>query len=451
MRTLNVRLVLHLVVPFLVLLPLGAMLQYYIALLPIRTVLDRDLESMAIAVGSTIELGSDGSPTSATLAKLDHTRPDALIAAVVDSAGRLVAGDPRLLVALPHARIGGTVFADVVGDPSLRIALRGVDCGPRGPCQVRVAEAREARDTLEVQLLFGTLAGVGALLLVIGTVMWFSARDSLAPVRDLRRQMESRSLSDLAPVEMDDPPDELIPVIDAINELFARVRDAAQANQAFVAEASHQLRTPLAQLTTQLELALQQRRDAASDRSTLLSLQRSVDRISRLAQQLLSLARSEASARPALPFTPIDLKELALQAGSNWVPRAAQAGVDLGFELAAAPVNGNAQLLSELLGNLIDNALRYGARHVTVRTEVRAAECELQVEDDGPGIPVQDRDTVFQRFVRGSNATGEGSGLGLAIVRQVAELHGGRVSLAEARSGGLRIVIVLPRAVGAST
>ncbi len=441
MRSLNVRLVLFLLVPFVVLLPLGTVLQYYIALVPMRSALDRGLENVALAVAATVHANGDG--IVATLPPEDPDRRNPLLIALVDAEGHVITGDPRLAITAPLAKRDDALFFDSGGVEAFHMAIVGVACGDL-LCQVRVAEPRRAREYLERDILFGSMAGIVLLLLLIGVAMWFGARDSLAPVHQLRAQLESRSLDDLTPVVLDDPPDELVKVVDAINESFLRIKKAAESNQAFVGSAAHQLRTPLARLTTELEVALHDGRNASSDQGMLTRLKATVDHMSRLVRQLLSLAQSDATLRPVVAFSDVDLQDVVLERGVAWVPRAAELGVDLGFETEPAPVRGNAQLLGEALANLIDNALRYGARHVTARTRVSGDRSELEIEDDGSGVAPEDRERVFQRFVRGSNARADGTGLGLPIVSQIVQLHGGVVTLDGGGHGGLRVRISLP-------
>lgn len=212
----------------------------------------------------------------------------------------------------------------------------------------------------------------------------------------------------------------------------------------FVGAAAHQLRTPLARLTTELEVALSAARDAQADQAALARLKTTVDHLSRLVQQLLALAKSDPKLGAEIAFADVDLKDVVLDRGVEWVPRAIAGDVDLGFDAQSAPVRGNAQLLGEALVNLIDNALRYGARRVTVRTAQRDGRSELEVEDDGSGVAPQDRERMFQRFVRGAAAQADGSGLGLPIVRQIVELHDGQVSLHDGVQGGLRVLVSLP-------
>jgi two-component system sensor histidine kinase TctE len=226
--------------------------------------------------------------------------------------------------------------------------------------------------------------------------------------------------------------------VQAINQMLGRVRAAAEAQRAFIADAAHQLRTPLTSLRTEAELALLESHPPQLT-PALTRLADSSARAARLAGQLLSLARAEAPA--AEPETRLDLQQVARDAAAEWVPRAMAAGVDLGFDLQPARVQGRALLLQELLANLLHNAIEYAGRgaRVTVRTRSELQQdlpgAVLEVEDNGPGIPPADRARVFERFDRGSRPRGSGSGLGLAIVRDIARGHGAAVTLADGADG----------------
>ncbi|HET9024268.1 MAG TPA: sensor histidine kinase [Burkholderiaceae bacterium] len=443
MRSLNVRLVLYLLVPFVALLPLGTVAQYFIALLPVRQALDRGLDNVVRTVAASIQI--EGGRLKANLPDLSSDSPkDELLVAVLDANGGLVAGDARLLTHTPAPAREVTQFFDVVGEEFFHLAVRQVPCGEL-QCEVRVGERSVRRTQLERDLMLSTVFSIALLVVLIGVAMWFGARDGLAPVRQLRAQMAKRSLSNLDPVKIDDPPDELVPIVAAVNELLSDLARAASANLAFVADAAHQLRTPLARCLAQLELALQTGHGEGADRVLLADLKKSLDGMARLTQQLLALARSEATARAAVAFAPLELADLARGRAAFWVPRAVQQQTDLGFDLQPAPVTGNGRLLAELIDNLVDNALRYGGPHVTLRTRVGPdARPTLEVDDDGPGIPSDERERVFERFVRGASAIGEGSGLGLSIVRQVAVLHGGEATVTSGPGAGLRVQVSFP-------
>jgi two-component system sensor histidine kinase TctE len=217
---------------------------------------------------------------------------------------------------------------------------------------------------------------------------------------------------------------------------------ASAAEKAFIADAAHQLRTPLTALRTETELALLESHPPQTE-ALLRRLHLATTRSARLANQLLSQARAE-HVRHNSAMERFDLKQIATEAAEEWVSRSVDAGVDLGFELESARVDGHGFLLREMLANLLDNAINYagaGAR-ITIRTgpSREAAGCaQLEVEDNGPGIPPSDRERAFERFQRG-NAGGPGSGLGLSIVRDIASHHGARAELLDGEGGvGLRV------------
>jgi two-component system sensor histidine kinase TctE len=225
--------------------------------------------------------------------------------------------------------------------------------------------------------------------------------------------------------------------------------------QRFIADASHQLRTPLAALQTQTEAALRDR-DPDSLRQALLRLNASTRRTSRLANQLLAIAQvsPEPGARP--PQEPLDLAGLAAEVTREWVPAALERKIDLGFEAPTAPamVRGQSVLLGEALKNLIDNALRHApdGGHVTVRVVGADSSVDLEVEDDGPGVPRDQRDRVLERFYRMPSDKSEGCGLGLAIVKEIAENHGAEITLADSHGErGLLVRIRFPAQAAAVT
>jgi len=240
---------------------------------------------------------------------------------------------------------------------------------------------------------------------------------------------------------------EIRPLIDALNAYMARVRAQMASQRRFVANAAHQLRTPLALLSTQASYAL---RETVPDarHEALVALQASSGRLARLAEQLLTLSRAEpGSRRPRADR--VDLTEAARQVLETHAPIAVSRNVDLGLE-EAGPVSviGDGTMLREMIVNLVDNALRYSSSggSVTVRLATVDGEAVLTVTDDGPGIPVGERDHVFERFYRIAGSTEEGSGLGLAIVREVIENAGGRVTLRDGAAGGLVVDVRLPLA-----
>jgi two-component system sensor histidine kinase TctE len=235
-----------------------------------------------------------------------------------------------------------------------------------------------------------------------------------------------------------------------MNDLLERLSVALGAQQRFIADAAHQLRTPLAGLKTQTELALRQAQ-ADDVRQTLQQLHAATERTTRLVNQLLSLARAEPQGGRVHVLGTLDLARLARDATTEWVPRALEHDIDLGFDGSEAParVQGDPVLLREMLNNLLDNAIRYTQHggQVTVRVEPDTTRVRLSVEDNGPGIPAAQRERVFERFYRVLGTGVEGCGLGLAIVRVIAESHGGEASLdAGAGGDGTIVQVTLPMA-----
>ena len=288
-----------------------------------------------------------------------------------------------------------------------------------------------------------------AVLLLAAIFIWIGVSRGLLPLRSLEKTIRERSPNDLSPIRQE-VPDEIRHVIHALNNLLDRIAGHVQNTKAFVETASHQLRTPLAALTTRIELA---RRDARTDwgRTAFDGIHLDTVRASRLADQLLSLARVEPEALGGGFEENVDVEELCTDVAREWVNRALARGIDLEFEAEAEMliVEGNTALLCEILNNLIDNALSYcpdGAR-ITIRVgEASARDVYLQVEDDGPGIPDHRRDDVFERFVRLDPGIGRGCGLGLSIVREIVRVHGGEIRLSTPPSGpGLIVRIELPK------
>ena len=437
-------LLLWLLWPLLLIAPAAAALQYALILKPSLQIFDRVLGDNVLAIANFLHAGPAGlqfEMSAQTERSLRTAQTDALFYAVIGPGGELLAGDPPVAEPATAMAVDEWRFYDAeVFDQAVRVAAHGVRCG-EAVCQVRVAETRTARDALRNEMI----AAIAASLLLFAvatavTVLVATAR-GLRPLQRLSRQLGARSLGDLRPLVAADVPGEAVPVVDAMNRLLERVQAGSAAQQAFLADAAHQLRTPLATLKTEAELALLQPHPPELQ-ATLQRLDQAAARAARLSSQLLTLARSDASARAALPLAAVDLKAVATEAVQEWVPRAVDAGIDLGFELQPAVLTGQAFLLREMLANLLHNALTYAGRgaQVTIRTGVAEGAPFLEVEDDGPGIAAADRGRLLQRFQRGDQASGSGSGLGLAIVSDIIPAHGAHIELGEASAGrGLRV------------
>jgi two-component system, OmpR family, sensor histidine kinase TctE len=280
-------------------------------------------------------------------------------------------------------------------------------------------------------------------LLATVALIWFGVNLGLRPLLRMRDDIAARSPQDLAPLDVSSVPGEVQLVVVAINRLFATVREAAQSQQRFLADAAHQIRTPLAGLKSRLEVLLDQP-SAEISREDLQTLVQSVDRLAHTAHQLLALARAEPAAHVSLAFERVDLGQLSEQAAERAFDRAIAQGLELEVQVEQVVVNGVPWLLRELLDNLIDNAIRYtqpGGK-VVVRCHRQDGGVQLQVEDNGPGIPSAQRMRVRERFYRVPGSPGTGTGLGLAIVDEVARLHRAQLVI-DAGEGGAGTCVTL--------
>jgi two-component system, OmpR family, sensor histidine kinase TctE len=316
---------------------------------------------------------------------------------------------------------------------------------------IQVGETVGGRQALTRKVVERALVSLVLLILFAGALAWFAVRRGLRPLQELSREMAHRSASDLAPLQLQRVPEEVSPLIRAINQLMARVRDTIAGQRRFIADASHQLRTPLAVLRTQAELALHQE-ELGPMKEAVAQLRDRSQATSHLVNQLLSLARAEPPGTASAAL--VDLTSIAREVCTALVPEALQRQVDLGFDGSEpATIRGKAYLLREMIANLVENAMRYGGSGGTVNVTVandRSGLVCLAVEDDGPGIPEPERRRVFERFYRIPGSAGEGVGLGLSIVREIARGHGTNVQLLTGAKGrGLRVEVFFSQAAPA--
>jgi two-component system sensor histidine kinase TctE len=318
---------------------------------------------------------------------------------------------------------------------------------------VVIAETLIKRTTLARDIVLAMVAPQIALMGITILLAWFGISRGLKPLTDLAAQIEARDQNNLAPVPQTGLPREARVLAERINDLLARLGSALVAHKRFVADAAHQLRTPLAAVMLHTERA-QRALDVDTEREALQALHRSVERAARMCQQLLSLARAEPEASNAVEFKTVDLVSLARHIGEEWVPRALKRDVDFGLVApeAAVRVTGDERLLGEALSNLIDNALRYGKPSGSVSVIVEGgSQPKLAVQDDGPGIPEEERVRIFERFYRMEGSVGDGCGLGLAIVDEIARLHSSTVEVSNGGDGqGSRFTVIFPRSVTGS-
>lgn len=449
--SLKQQLLLWLLVPMLVIALIAASLQYWFALAPAKQEFDHQLGDLAIAIASFLKVDGNHfqfNMTSETEHLLRTDQLDTEFFLIADPDGRVIAGDSALNTQERSIDEGEMRYVDrEINGRLLRMVIYGVACGAN-PCQVRIAETLFKRDRVHAQALITALFSILVLGVTTTGVMLVAVRHGLKPLQDLRSQLAQRTFDDLQPLQVPHAPDELQPLIATLNQLLKRQADASMLQKAFLADAAHQLRTPLSTLQTESELALLEPHPD-SLHVTLQRLHQSAKRAANLANQLLVIARADPDAQYSTTLSRVDLKNVAVQAANEWSRRAFADGVDLGFQLATAPVVGQAILLQELLSNLIHNSMEHAGvgSQVTVRTYVATPHSILEVEDDGPGIREDERQKVLQRFFRGRNAKGFGSGLGLAIVNDIARIHKAAVTLSTPDSGkGLLVRIVFQNA-----
>jgi len=358
---------------------------------------------------------------------------------MLDQDGQLIAGDPEL----PVPKMAGTLLKnehnevffrdDEYHGQSLRIAYISLfEAGPDGRgVLIEVGETTEKRSQLANKIIASVILPQFVIIPLAVILVWFGLSQGLRPLTRLRDRIEARREADLSPIALRRIPEELRPLTEAFNSMLARMQQNVAAQRRFIADAAHQMRTPLTGLKTQAQLAMRET-DPAELRHALRQILNGADRASHLVDQLLALARAEASEHSQQTLVALDLDHLLREVVENWVVQALEKYIDLGYEPAGSVlILGNAFLLREMINNLLDNALRYtpsGGR-VTARVVAQGDFALLEIEDSGPGISDAESQRVFDRFYRVDGSDGEGSGLGLAIVREIAEVHQAAASL----------------------
>ena len=456
--------------PLLLLWPMSMLLTWLVAQNIASKPFDRHLGETARALAQQISVqpGSEGRPravftlpaSAAALLSADET--DEVFYQVLGLRGELVSGDTSLPV--PSEDTLGAAqevrFRDdeVDGQP-VRVAYLWIRAGdsadavdvsgaPPGPV-VQVAETLGKRAQLATGIVKGVLLPQFVILPLAVLLVWLALSRGMAPLNALQRRIRRRESHDLSPIDERDVPEEVSPLVRAINDLLARLDKSVSAQKHFLADAAHQLKTPLAGLRTQAELA---QRDIDAGRGDPRELRKSLQQIARSSQgaahmvnQLLAMARAEDTGHAAR-MQPVDLVALATETVQDFVSRSLAKRIDLGYEgpesgaaagaHGTASIEGHPLLLRELIRNLVDNALNYTPAGGTVTVRVVADPfgqvVVLQVEDSGPGIPPAEREKVFQPFYRALGTDVDGSGLGLAIVREIALQHHAEVTLEDA-------------------
>ncbi|MFC5522203.1 sensor histidine kinase [Polaromonas jejuensis] len=311
------------------------------------------------------------------------------------------------------------------------------------PVVILVAETGESRSALSRQILIDDLQRQAVLIIAAGLLVWLGLGRGLRPLMELRDSLVKRSSFDLSPIDQTRVQNEIRPLIEALNQHTSRIEKLIESRQRFIADASHQLRTPLSEMRTQVEYTLRQGRPELSH-ETLATVRRWLDSQTRLIGQLLLMARSDPEAMQNHHSGVANLMALARDTALEHVPAARRKAIDLSFEGPEheVPVMGNELLLHELMANLIDNAIRYTPAHGAITVRVMQGEwAVLEVEDNGPGIALSEREKVFERFYRGPNKDAQGSGLGLSIVRDICVSHDAQIALDSPAGGGPGLLV----------
>ena len=436
--------------PLLLLVAAGTFVSYRIALSAANKAYDSSLLDPVLAIASHLKRNGtrlELDLPSIAIEALRIDTEDRVYYSVLGAGGEeLIAGTARLPAPPERLTPGEHIYYDATLEGErVRVAARAVTVDNGGTAIVQVAETLIKRDKLVLELLVASAVPQVLIAIAAVTLLWFGIGLGLRPLHRLRDEIVARSPRDLRPFSERDKPQEVRSLVDALNQLLSRLNAAIASQQRFIANAAHQLRTPLAGLKTHAELARRER--STSELKPLLDMiAGETQRTGHLVNQLLTLARAEPGETPS--GQPVNLHEIVGRDVRDWVQRALGKNIDLGFELEDAWTLGEPLLLRELAANLLDNALAYtqAGGSVTLRTAVRNGESVLEVEDDGPGIPEGEREKVFERFYRVAATGGEGCGLGLSIVSEIAGRHNARVDLGQPSAGrGTLIRAIFPR------
>lgn len=436
--------------PLLLLWPLSIGVTYLIAKSIANEPFDRSLEDRVTVLAQQVkEVNGEVS------AKLPFSARDILRADDVDNVYFQISGPQHEMIAgdsdmpLPDDDEPPVPWAVVLRDAQMRNAdvriaytyvnlqasrTTGLKPEDTRYALVQVGETLEKRRLLANQIIKGVILPEFIILPIAIALLWFALSRGLSPLTSLQENIRSRRPDDLSPIDSRAVPEEISPLVRSLNEMLARLSQSIQSQKRFIADAAHQMKTPLAGMRMQSELALRQDSRAEIQRS-LEQLAKSSASATRLVNQLLALARAENDSPQSTPLQRIDWIALARDTVGEWFNVAQAREIDLGFEAGEGPISvlGNATMLREMMNNLIDNALRYTQRRGSVTVRVRRDAMRrlaiLEVEDNGPGIPPAEREQVFDRFYRILGSDVEGSGLGLAIVREIAQRHGATVEI----------------------
>jgi len=441
MHSIRVTLLKWLITPLVLINLIGAALTYGLAWIPAQTAFDQSLADGVWALVPRIkelngQLQVDLPSEAEQVLRVDHF--DSMFFVVRTADGKPIAGDHDFPLLQPSTEIDEPFAYDgyMRGEPIRITAIRTLI----GNKQVFIGAAETLRKREHIRnLILSSLIVLEILLtLILIGIMWIAVTKGLLPLKKMQSDLGQREHNDLSLLESRKQPLELQPVSAALNDLLDKVRESAAGQQNFLADVAHQLRTPLAGIKLQLEWLQPKLQEGSEMAHSTRLMMSSTQKMIRQTNQLLALARAEPSRFEKKQLTRLELGKLVESSIQHFVTESDKKGIDLGFDLRAALIMGDPYLLSDMIDNLIDNAIRYShvGATVTVRchTEPDGGGAVLTVEDSGPGIALSDQELVFSRFYRVSNKV-HGSGLGLSIVRDIANDHGAAIKLT---SGGGR-------------
>lgn len=416
---------------------------------------DRALFRVALALADQVEVKAGNMVVDipdSTLDLIEYDKYDWIYYQIQDPHHNVVIGEEKLTLPKPVPEGGQHVYYNArLDDQLLRMvafSLPLVGTYEKGNAIILIGETTTKRDRMAHEIIAFMLIPQIVLIVLMILLVNLGIRRGLVSLEKLKDLISRRLPTDTHPLEERDAPQELQPLLHAMNDLLVKVKGAVDEQHQFIANAAHQLKTPLAGLKIQAEAALREH-DMASIHHALKQISTGSDSLGRLVNQLLSLARAEPGDRHVQAFVPVDLVMLINEVTAEWVPQALAKHTDLGVncQLPELKINGSYMLLQELLNNLIDNALRYsqsGAK-VTVSLAIVNNDAVLSVQDNGVGIALSEQQKVFERFYRVLGTAENGCGLGLAIVSEIAHQHQARVELGYtniAKSTGTTVKVI---------
>ncbi|WP_294769622.1 sensor histidine kinase N-terminal domain-containing protein [uncultured Rhodoferax sp.] len=441
--------------PLLLLWPVSLVLTWLVAQSIAGKPFDRALEYNVGALAQLITVQKNHAQFTLPLPARELLRADdvdTVYYQVLGSQGEYLSGEKELPLPPDDERQtpGEVRMRDVeFRGADLKVAYMWVrlDMADGKPALVQVAETMDKRSVLATEIVKGVMLPQFVILPLAVLLVWLALVQAIKPLNSLEERIRARSPDDLSPLDVEAVPLEVVPLVSSVNDLLMRLKDSIATQKRFLADAAHQLKTPLAGLRMQADLAQREGANAEDLKQSLRQIGRSSIRATHTVNQLLALARAESSGA-VLSHQPCDLARLTMDVVRDCVPRAMDKHIDLGFEgvqpgTEGATIPGNPTLLKEMVRNLVDNAINYtpsspekpGVITARVLVDPFSKALVLQVEDSGPGIPVAERELVFQPFYRALGNEADGSGLGLPIVLEIARQHHASISVEDAKPG----------------